>query len=110
LVCAAATARYLLRLAPRAVTLVVTGIYLDRDGDEDLACADYLAALLRGEHPDTAVFARRVRESDFGRRFTDPDHPATPSADLDYCAVIDCFDFAMPVERRGDLLVMTSSS
>jgi len=94
------------RLAPRSVTLLVTGIFHTRDGDEDLACADYLAALLRGERPDTDAFARRVRESDFGRQYTDPTHPATPAADLDYCAVVDRFDFAMPVARRDGLLVM----
>ncbi len=106
LACAGATARYLVRLAPRSVTLVVTGIFHTRDGDEDLACADYIAALLRGERPDTDAFARRVRESDFGRQYTDPNHPATPAADLDYCAVVDRFDFAMLVEQRDGLLVM----
>ncbi|MBK9714149.1 MAG: 2-phosphosulfolactate phosphatase [Kouleothrix sp.] len=108
LVCAGATARHLLRLAPPLVTLVVTGIYHDRDGDEDIACADYIAALLRGDAPEPAEYARRARESDFGRRFTDPHHPATPAADLACCASVDRFDFAMPVDRRGDLLVMTA--
>src|SRR6185503_1660179 len=76
MVCAGATARYLRRLAPPAIALVVTGNWSDRDGDEDSACADYIEALLRGESPDPAPFAERVRASDFGRRFTDPDHPA----------------------------------
>ena len=106
MVCAAATARALLHSRAARVTLVITGIYRDRDGDEDIACADYIAALLRGERPDPAPFEARVRASDFGRRFVDPLHPATPSADLELCAEADRFDFAMPVERRDDLLVM----
>lgn len=109
MVCAAATARYLLRLPSRSVTLVNTGLYVDRDGDEDWACADYVAALLRGESPDPAPFLRRVRESDFGRKFSDPAHAATPAADLEICAMADRFDFAMPVERRDGLLVMRAA-
>jgi len=106
LVCARATARYLLRRQPACVTLVVTGDWSDRDGDEDRACADYLAALLRGQTPDPARFAARVVASDFGRRFVEPDHPALPAADLSYAIAIDRFAFAMPVRRSADLLVI----
>lgn len=106
LVCARATARLLLRQRPRRVTLVVTGDWSDRDGDEDRACADYLEALLRGQSPDPAVFARRVANSDFGRRFVEPDHPALPAADVGYAAAVDRFDFALLVRRTADLLVL----
>jgi 2-phosphosulfolactate phosphatase len=101
LVCARATVRELLRLAPPAVTLVVTGDWADRDGDEDRACADYMGALLRGEAPDPAPFTARVRNSDFGRRFSDPNDIALPAADLDCCAVADRFDFAMRARYAG---------
>ena len=104
--CASATARYIQRQAPAAVTFVVTGVFPGRDGDEDVACADYLAALLRGETPDLAPFIRRVRESTSGRIFADPAQPDFPAADLDYCTAVDRFDFAMVVERRDGLLVM----
>jgi 2-phosphosulfolactate phosphatase len=105
-VCAGATARYLRRSAPDCVTFVITGIYPDRDGDEDAACADYIAALLRGESPDPAPFLRRVRESDSGKLFADPTHHEFSAEDLDACTDLDRFDFAMLAERRGDLLVM----
>jgi 2-phosphosulfolactate phosphatase len=49
---AAATARQLRALAPASVTFVITGASLGRDGDEDLACAELIAARLRGEDPD----------------------------------------------------------
>jgi 2-phosphosulfolactate phosphatase len=100
LVCAAATARCLTTLAPRTVTLMVTGIWVDRDGDEDHACADLIAALLRGEDPPRAPYEARVRDSDFGRRFSAGSDPALPRSDLDACAHADRFDFAMPVHRR----------
>lgn len=106
LVCARATVRFLRRMAPHSVALVVTGNWVDRDGDEDRACADYIEALLRDEAPDPAPFLARVRASDFGRRFTDPHSAALPAADLDYCAVADRVDFAMPVRLCDGNLVI----
>lgn len=101
-----ATARAIAALAPEEVCLVITGEWVDRDGDEDVACADHLAALLGGAAPDPAQAARRVRDSDFGRRFLSGRHPNLPAADLELCAAVDCVDFAMPVTRGPDGLVM----
>jgi 2-phosphosulfolactate phosphatase len=108
LVCAAATARAIARSAPASVTLVATGIFPGRDGDEDIACADYLAALLRGEPIDAAALVRRARESDAGRLFANPADPVFPASDLDLCTDLDRFDFALRVERRDGLLVMAA--
>lgn len=105
-VCAGATASYLRWAAPPIVTLVATGVFADRDGDEDLACADYLASLLRGEEPDPQPFLDRVRASDAARLFESADHPAFPRADIELCAAVSRFPFAMPVERRDGGLVM----
>jgi 2-phosphosulfolactate phosphatase len=104
-VCASATVRHLRRQAPGSVTFVVTGVGFHADGDEDAACADYLAALLRGESPDVAPYLRRVRDSTDGR-FFDELPPRFPMSDLDCCLSVDRFDFAMVVERRDGLLVM----
>jgi 2-phosphosulfolactate phosphatase len=106
LVCARATAQMIRRLEPRNVTLLVTGEWIDRDGDEDVACADYLEALLTGSAPDPAPFEERVRRSDFGRRFTRSDNPSLPLADLELSARADCFDFAMTAERRNGRLLL----
>lgn len=106
LVCAGATARYLRQAQPETVTFVITGILLGRDGDEDIACADYMAALLRGEQPDIVPFVRRVYESTTGHLFTDPAHPEFPAADLACCAEVDRFDFALVVERREGLWLL----
>jgi 2-phosphosulfolactate phosphatase len=108
LVCAAATARAIARSAPASVTLVATGIFPGRDGDEDIACADYLAALLHGEPIDRAALVRRVRDSGSGQLFTAND-PAFPAGDLDLCTDVDRFDFALHVERRDSLLVMRAA-
>ena len=106
LVCAHATAAYLRALAPPSVTLVVTGIWSDRDGDEDHACADLIEALLRGDDPPRAAYAARVRDSDFGRRFSAGRNPHLPAADLDCCAAVDRFDFALPIGRATAGLVI----
>ena len=99
LVCSGATAAFLRALAPPSVTLVVTGTWSDRDGDEDHACADLIEALLRGRDPPRATYAARVRDSDFGRRFSAGTDPHLPAADLDCCAAVDRFDFALPIRR-----------
>lgn len=106
LVCAAAAARLLRRLDPPRVTFLITGIYSDRDGDEDIACAEYLAAHLHGQTPDPAPFERRVRESTFGKRFGDPDHPHLSLEDMNLCARADVFDFAMPIVQREGLMIV----
>jgi hypothetical protein len=51
------------------VTFVITGASLGRDGDEDLAAAELIAARLQGEDPDPRRFTARVATSDAGRNF-----------------------------------------
>jgi 2-phosphosulfolactate phosphatase len=99
--CAAATARYLMKLSPGTLSLVVTGRSRDGKGDEDEACADYIEALLSGGSPDAGTYVNRVRESFSGRRFSDPSIPEYPAGDLELCVRVDVFDFAMPVVRDG---------
>lgn len=106
LVCARATAHYIRALDPALVTFVITGLWTDRDGDEDHACADLIEAYLLGHCPAPATFEQRVRRSDFGRRFGHPDHPHLPLADLELCALADRFEFAMPMRHDGDRLIV----
>jgi 2-phosphosulfolactate phosphatase len=106
LVCARSTARYIRTLAPSTVTLVITGLWTDRDGDEDHACADLIEAYLLGQSPDRTLYEQRVRQSDFGRRFGTDAYPHLPAADLELCAAADRFGFAMPMRRTGHGLVI----
>jgi 2-phosphosulfolactate phosphatase len=106
LVCGRATAEAIRATGAAEVCFVVTGEWVDRDGDEDIACADYIEALLRGELVAPEQFAERVRKSDFGQRFTAGTWPNLPLADLDIAAQADLFDFAMPVRREGGRLVI----
>lgn len=106
LVCARATAAAIRAAGAAEVCFVITGEWIDRDGDEDIACADYIEALLRGEPAAPEPFAQRVRASDFGRRFTAGTWPNLPLADLELAATADFFDFAMAVRHAGDQLVI----
>ncbi len=106
LVCARATAEAIRASGAGEVCFVITGEWVDRDGDEDIACADYIEALLRGGRPDPEPFVRRVRNSDFGLRFSAGNCPHLPRGDLELAAHADLFDFAMPVESEADQLII----
>ncbi|MDD3354613.1 2-phosphosulfolactate phosphatase [Zoogloea sp.] len=106
LVCARATAAAIRAAGAEEVCFVITGEWVDRDGDEDVACADYIEALLRGDTPAPSGFAHRVRASDFGRRFMAGTWPNLPMADLELATRVDCFDFPMLVVRDGERMVI----
>lgn len=109
--CASATARYVRELAPSIVTFVITGISAgdeDNDGDEDVACADYVETLLRGQTPDRSAIVQRVLDSYVARKFRDPKRPEFPASDLKYCADVDRFDFAMRITHQNGPLVLKS--
>ncbi len=105
-VVASATVTYIQRLASDSVTFVVTGQVDNNSGDEDLACAEYLEALLKGQRPDPVPFVDRVFRSRDALLHLDPDFPAFPRSDLDHCTNIDAFNFAMPVIKENGRHIM----
>ncbi len=109
LVCARATAEAIRAAGAKEVCFVITGEWVDRDGDEDIACADYIESLLRGDQPAAEAFAQRVRDSDFGQRFTAGTWPNLPLADLELAAQPDLYSFAMPVIREDEHLIIRTT-
>ena len=109
LVCARATAEAIRAAGAKEVCFVITGEWVDRDGDEDIACADYIESLLRGDQPAPEAFAQRVRDSDFGQRFTAGTWPNLPLADLELAAQPDLYSFAMPVIREDEHLIIRTT-
>lgn len=105
LVVASATVNYIQKIKPNNVTFVITGETFS-GGDEDFSCAEYLEALLKGERPDPEPFRQRVINSRDGLQHLDPLQTAFPLTDLDHCAHIDAFDFAMPVTKENGRHVM----
>jgi 2-phosphosulfolactate phosphatase len=106
LVVASATLTHIRNLNPECVTFVITGQIEEERGDEDLACAEYFEALLRGREPDPAPYIDRVYKSRDALFHLDPNLPEFPESDLDYCTNIDAFDFVMSVTRENGRPVM----
>jgi 2-phosphosulfolactate phosphatase len=102
-VTAGATARAVVAAGPGRVTFVITGASLGRDGDEDLAAAELIAARLRGADPDAGPYLARIATSDAGRNFVEGGPSWASPADLAACAELDRFDHAMQVTTAGDL-------
>jgi len=102
-VVASSTINYVSKLEPAEVTFVITGIY---NNDEDIACAQYLEALMKGHKPDPKPFVQRVYDSRDALQHLDPAQTGFPLSDLDYCTQIDSFDFAMPITREDGKLIM----
>ena len=101
LVVASATVMYIQNLGAEEVTFVITGQFEEGRGDEDLACAEYLEALLKGQEPDPTPYLERVYRSRDALFHLDEAFPAFPKSDLDHCIDLDAFDFAMPVTREN---------
>jgi 2-phosphosulfolactate phosphatase len=102
-VTAAATARALREQGPSRITFVITGASLGRDGDEDLAAAELIAARVAGHDPDPAPYLARVALADAGRSFA-PDGPDwAPPADLQAACDVDRFDLALRAAVVDDL-------
>lgn len=104
-VVASATVKYIQNLQPKDVSFVVTGETYD-GGEEDLACAEYLEALLRGESPNVEEYLDRVRNSHDGKQFLEGSFPHAPATDIDHCTSVDKFNFVMPVTRENGRHVM----
>ncbi|ACR14421.1 putative 2-phosphosulfolactate phosphatase [Teredinibacter turnerae T7901] len=102
LVNAAATVRAIKALEPRQVTLVRMGLNANEASDEDWLCADYLAALLRGETIAHQDIYQQLRGSPYAARFFDDAQPWSPAADFECCLDIDRFDFALQANPMPD--------
>lgn len=101
-----ATVRYTQQVNPESITIIQTGVFPeDGWGDEDVACADVIECLLRGQPVDWQEIEQRVRKSPAGALFngSSVDFPAK---DLELALRIDQLSFAMVVEKRNYLNIL----
>jgi 2-phosphosulfolactate phosphatase len=105
-VVAGATAAYLRNLAPSSISFIITGDSLGRDGDEDRACAEFIAALASGHQPNASAFIERVKTSTVGRSFLDGLNPHLSPLDLAMSIRVDQFNFPLVVNRVQKRLVI----
>jgi 2-phosphosulfolactate phosphatase len=104
--CARATVDYIKIVSPKAVSFVITGLGPDGRGEEDLACAEYLEALLKDLNANSDSYLKRVTESRAGQFFADPENIMFSWQDIECCLDIDRFNFALEISREDDRLVM----
>lgn len=104
-VVAQATLQFVNKLNASEITFVITGRTFS-GGAEDLACAEYLEELFKGNMPDTRPYIQRVFESRDALQHLDPQQTGFPLSDLDHCTQIDKFNFAMPITRADGRLIM----
>lgn len=107
-VVAKATAEYLKRSAPALVSFIITGDSLGRDGDEDLACAEYIAGMIKNEDLNPDMFTSRILTSSVGRAYLQGEKPYLTEGDIKISGRVDLFNFIMYVKQEDDLLVMHS--
>lgn len=100
---ARAVATYIGRRDPREVSIVAMGTAGVTSADEDVLCAHYIEALLKGQGDgfDVAAKAAALRDG-AGAKFFDPEQPQYPAADFPYCVDCDRFDFVIRVGKDGD--------
>lgn len=81
------TAQHIRKLIPHLHNPLVRLIASHPTSDDDVACADFMRAILCDtEGPSASEVSRRIIESDVARKFLDPAQPDFDPADLDFCA------------------------
>jgi 2-phosphosulfolactate phosphatase len=100
---ARAVATYIERRQPAEVSIVAMGTSGTQSAGEDVLCARYIEALLKGAAKgfDVAGKAAALRDT-AGAKFFDPKQPQYPAADFPYCVDCDRFDFVIRVGKDGD--------
>lgn len=102
LVNARATAAYILSRKPETVSIVCMGLDGVRETQEDTLCAQYIAALLRGEEMDISAQIADLANTS-GRKFFDPANAEVfPQKDFEMSTQLDRFSFALRVNRGAE--------
>jgi 2-phosphosulfolactate phosphatase len=102
-VVARATAQACLLRSTDLVTLVSSA-----DFPEDDACCSYIEASLSGQEVDVDELLKPLFASERYRTFAAGGWPGFPRTDLELALDVDRFDFAMPAQRRRDLVRLVS--
>jgi len=90
----------------KRVAFVLTGTVHYGSADEDLACAEWMSALLSGNPLPPEPYLQRVRNSVAAATFLDPDNPLFAPSDVAFCARADCYSFSMKAQEEPEGLVL----
>ena len=107
---ASATVAAIQSSGSKRVAFVITGTVHYGSADEDLACAEWMEELLRGNRPPAEPFLNRVQNSVAAATFLDPASPLHAPEDVYFCARADVFDFSLKAQAGFNSLILCSSS
>ena len=106
-VVARATAEFLNNLNPDRVSFIITGNSMGRDGDEDLACAEYIAALIQNQTVNPDKFTSRILTSSVGRGFLSGENSYLSQEDIFLSSQVNLFNFIMIANKENTQLTMS---
>ena len=110
-VVAGATVTAIRDLQPASVGFVVTGVRPSVClGEEDVACADYMQALLEGKDVSPEPYLERAKTWNVHRLSLDPFRARQIQADFGLCMQVDTFDFPMPVSKMNGQMILEGLS
>jgi 2-phosphosulfolactate phosphatase len=99
---AGAVAEYIKTLNPMEVSLVAMGYRAEISAEEDILCAELIAALLgKNPMPDTDQISG-LRHSSGNRFFNIENIDFSPPTDFFLCTMVNKFDFALKATTRSD--------
>lgn len=100
------TAEYLMNLEPDKVSFIVTGSSYVQNADEDLACGEYIEALVKKQDPDPENYISRVMSSTVGKTFMMEESDYLKREDIEMSIAVNRFPFCLPVHKEKHLFVM----
>lgn len=102
---AEATARWIAQLGEGAARPLRVGLLASHpDGDDDLACAQWIEAMLLGrEGMSRDDASQRVMQCRAARKFWDPEQPGYRPQDIEVCVEPRSVDFVILARREGFL-------
>lgn len=102
LVNAGAIVKYIRVARPERVSLVAMGYRAQVSAEEDLLCAEIIAARLKGENKNFQNRISNLKET-AGKRFFNPENiDFSPPTDFFLCTMTDRFSFVLKAEKRDD--------
>lgn len=100
-VCVTATAQSVTRHSPDLVSLVISG---GLEADEDLACAELIAEILRESRPDATRYIHRALDSAAAKDLSigvERGYAGVSPEDPQMCVELDRFNFAMEARKSS---------
>ena len=99
---AGAIVKYIKGVSPDHVSLVAMGYRATKSADEDVLCAEMIAAELKNEEFNLENRIAHLQNTS-GRRFFDPVNiDFSPPTDFFLCTMINKFDFVLKATKRFD--------